>query len=386
MMMMLTKVLALLLAAPHHYVLVQALAGPAPAPTPAPNFEDAVAKRATATCTFSGSSGYASASASKASCSTIILNSLTVPGGTTLNLEKLNDGTTVIFEGTTTFGYSEWSGPLFSVSGNSITVRGAAGSVLDGQGALYWDGMGNSGGVTKPKFFKANNLNDSVLDSITILNAPINSFSLNHVNNLTVQDVTVDDAAGAALGKNTDGFNVNNADGVTILRARVTNQDDCVAVNTGTNVLFADGYCSGGHGLSIGSVGGQADSANAVSNVTFRDSVVVDSQQSVRIKTIAGATGSVDGVTYRNVSFSGSTSYGIIVTQSYSGTAGDPTNGVPITNFVLEDVVGTVESSAVDIYIECGEGSCSDWTWTGVQVTGGKESTSCLNVPEGAFC
>lgn len=182
------------------------LGTPAPVVTPAPRLEDAVAPRAGA-CTFSGSLGYSSASVSKASCSTIVLSSLQVPGGKTLNLEKLKDGTTVIFEGTTTFGYAEWEGSLFSVSGNKITVKGDQGSVLDGQGALYWDGMGGSGGVTKPKFFKANHLNDSTLEGITIKNAPKNSFSLNYVYNLTVKDITVDDRDGEALGKNTDAFN-----------------------------------------------------------------------------------------------------------------------------------------------------------------------------------
>lgn len=67
----------------------------APAPTPAPDVKDAVARRADTTCTFSGSDGYSSASASKAACSTIVLSALTVPGGETLDLEDLNDGTTV---------------------------------------------------------------------------------------------------------------------------------------------------------------------------------------------------------------------------------------------------------------------------------------------------
>ena len=38
----------------------------------------------------------------------IIVSSLQVPGGETLSLEKLRDGTTVTFTGTTTFGYKEW--------------------------------------------------------------------------------------------------------------------------------------------------------------------------------------------------------------------------------------------------------------------------------------
>ncbi|KAI0195153.1 glycoside hydrolase [Xylaria flabelliformis] len=359
---------------------------PAPLVTPAPRLEDAVAPRADA-CTFSGSLGYSSASVSKSSCSTIVLSSLQVPGGKTLNLEKLNDGTTVIFEGTTTFGYAEWEGSLFSVSGNSITVKGAEGSVLDGQGALYWDGKGGSGGVTKPKFFKANHLNDSILEGITIKNAPKNSFSLNYVYNLTVKDITIDDRDGEALGKNTDAFNINSADGVTITGAKVWNQDDCVAVNSGKNIYFGSGFCSGGHGLSIGSIGGQ--NVNVVSNVTFADSTVQNSQQSVRIKTISDATGTVQDITYRNIFLDNAgvdpdySDYGVIVTQSYGGDKGKPTNGVLVTGFVLQNVTGTVGSEAARVYIECGVGSCSDWTWSGVSITGGTKSSSCQNVPSG---
>lgn len=61
-----------------------------PAITEAPS----LAKRATS-CTFSGSSGAASASKSQSSCSTIILSSVAVPSGTTLDLSDLPDDTTV---------------------------------------------------------------------------------------------------------------------------------------------------------------------------------------------------------------------------------------------------------------------------------------------------
>lgn len=65
----------------------------APAITPGPDIAKALAKRAT--CTFSGSSGYSLASVSQKDCATIVLDSLTVPGGETLNLSELEDDTTV---------------------------------------------------------------------------------------------------------------------------------------------------------------------------------------------------------------------------------------------------------------------------------------------------
>lgn len=103
-------------------------------------------------------------------------------------------------------------------------------------------------------------------------------------------------------------------------------------------------------------------------------------------KTISGANGTVDSITYRNIRIQGGTDYGIIVDQSYNGVDGKPTSGVPITNFVLQNVTGTVLSDALNIWIECGVGSCSDWSWTDVSVTGGQDSTSCMNVPDGISC
>ena len=101
----------------------------------------------------------------------------------------------------------------------------------------------------------------------------------------------------------------------------------------------------------------------------------------MRIKTISGDTGTVSGVTYSGITLSGITDYGIIVDQAYDGTEGEPTNGVTISNFVLDNVQGTVSSSGTNILVECGSGSCTSWTWTDVSVTGGKTSTACLNVP-----
>jgi galacturan 1,4-alpha-galacturonidase len=100
-------------------------------------------------CTFTDA---ASAIKGKTGCSTITLSGIKVPAGTTLDLTGLKDGTTVIFSGTTTFGYKEWAGPLISVSGNNILVEGASGHLIDGNGAAWWDGKGSNGGKTKPKY------------------------------------------------------------------------------------------------------------------------------------------------------------------------------------------------------------------------------------------
>jgi len=341
-----------------------------------------------ATCTFTSA---ASAIASKAACATIVLDAVAVPAGVTLDLTDLTKGTHVIFEGETTFGFEEWSGPLVSISGTDITITAASGAYFNGQGSRWWDGQGSNGGVTKPTFFYAHNLIDSSITGLYFQDSPVQVMSIDDSTSLTITDVTVNNANGntgntATAATNTDAFDIGSSTGITITGANILNQDDCVAINSGTTITFTGGVCSGSHGLSVGSVGGRDD--NTVSDVLFENSEVTGGQNAVRIKTVSGATGTVSGVTYSNIEFSGQTIYGIVIEQDYENgdPTGVPTNGIAISGLVLDNVKGTVASGATNIYILCGSGSCTDWTWTDVASTGGKTSAKCENIPSVATC
>ncbi|KAI0908750.1 putative extracellular polygalacturonase [Ustulina deusta] len=381
----------LLVALGASHVLSSPVAEPlvaAPAVTPAPSLDNALQKRAS--CTFSGSNGASSASKSQASCATIVLSNVAVPSGTTLDLSDLEDGTHVIFEGTTTWGYKEWSGPLLQIKGKDITIEGASGSVLDGDGSRWWDGEGSNGGVTKPKFFYAHSLTgSSSITNLNIKNTPVQAVSINGCEGLTVTDITIDNSDGdSAGGHNTDAFDIGSSSDVTITGATVYNQDDCVAVNSGTDITFSGGLCSGGHGLSIGSVGGRSD--NTVENVTFKDSTVTKSVNGIRIKAVAGETGTIKGVTYSGITLSEISKYGILIEQNYDGgdLHGDPTSGVPITDLTVSSIKGSgsVDSDGYNVVIVCGSGACSGWTWSSVSVSGGDAYGSCKNVPSVASC
>lgn len=232
----------------------------------------------------------------------------------------------MIFEGTTTFGYEEWSGPLISVSGTDITVTGASGHEINGGGASWWDGEGSNGGKTKPKFFYAHSLTGtSSITCLNILNTPVQAFSIDSSTGLTLTDITIDDSAGDtdSLGHNTDAFDVGSSTSITITGANVKNQDDCLAINSGTTIKFTGGTCSGGHGLSIGSVGGRSD--NTVSGVTISSSTVTNSENGIRIKTVSGATGTVEDVTFEDITISSISDYGIVIEQDYE-------NGSPVSS------------------------------------------------------
>jgi polygalacturonase len=95
---------------------------------------------------------------------------------------------------------------------------------------------------------------------------------------------------------NSDGFGLANSTLITLRNSTVLNQDDCVAITSGTDYTIQKMICVGGHGLSIGSIGGKGDgdpSKNEVQNVVFEDSMLYNQQNGIRIKTNAGETGLV---------------------------------------------------------------------------------------------
>jgi galacturan 1,4-alpha-galacturonidase len=277
-----------------------------------------------------------------------------------------------------------------------VRIIGAPGSTINGNGQAYWDGVGSNSGKTidKPKFFRLK-LSNSQISGLKVVNVPVHVFSIGNCHGLTLDHITIDNAKGDAragngksLGHNTDAFDVGDSTGITISNAWVHNQDDCLAVNSGTDITFANGTCIGGHGLSIGSVGGRSN--NNVRNVKIINSKIKDSENGVRIKTKAGqGAGAVSGVTYSNIVLENIQKRGIVVQQDYEngGPTGRPGADVRISGLTLSGITGHVAGGAKKVYVLCAAGGCSDWKWSGISLTGGSGS-SCSGEPSGAssFC
>lgn len=136
-------------------------------------------------------------------------------------------------------------------------------------------------------------------------------------------------------------------------------------------------FCSGSHGLSI--AGGGTGPGHNISNIHFRDSTVTNSTIGARIKTDLNATGSVENVSWTNIEMSKISSYGIDIQQDYgnAGSAGTPSNGVRVQGIRFESVTGEVIGKAMNFYVLCGEGSCSDFEYVNVNITGGNKTSSC---------
>ncbi|KAI0030875.1 endo-polygalacturonase PG1 [Vararia minispora EC-137] len=319
--------------------------------------------------------------ASAVKCTTVNINAFTVPAGSTLNLALL-DGTTVNMLGDVTFGQLAWAGPLFQISGKGVTFNGN-GHTFNGNGPFYWDGLGGNGGITKPAPMMTIQMSGT-FQNVKVLNSPARVYSVHNPAALVMQGLIIDDSAGdqpnsqsngTAAGHNTDGFDVGTND-LTIRNSAIMNQDDCLAVNKGSNILFTNNTCSGGHGISIGSISTGA----TVNGVVITNNKIVNNDQALRIKTKVDATGaSVNNITYSGNTATGMRRFGVIIDQasvaSYPSTLATPGNGVKIS---AVDFVGTqnniaVASSAQRVAVNCGSGSCTGtWDWSALTVTGGK--------------
>jgi len=104
----------------------------------------------------------------------------------------------------------------------------------------------DSGVRNQPKFFSAHGLNSSIIRGLNIRNTPVHCFSISGSHDLLIDSVTIDNRDGDVdnLGHNTDAFDVGSSTGITINKATVYNQDDCLAINSGKNISFTNCYCS----------------------------------------------------------------------------------------------------------------------------------------------
>jgi polygalacturonase len=68
-----------------------------------------------------------------------------------------------------------------------------------------------------------------------VQNTPVQAFSISGSSDLTLSNIVVDNSAGdGGIACNTDAFDVGRSTNIVISGVNVKNQDDCLAINSGT--------------------------------------------------------------------------------------------------------------------------------------------------------
>nr|ALB05713.1 polygalacturonase 3 [Rhizoctonia solani AG-1 IA] len=228
--------------------------------------------------------------------------------------------------------------------------------------------------------------------NVKVLNSPAHVYSVANPAKLVMSKLTIDNSAGdkangksggKAAGHNTDGFDVSTTD-LTIEDSTIHNQDDCIAINKGSNIIFQRNSCTGGHGISIGSVSTGA----TVKNVQILNNKIIDNDQGLRIKTKADATNAaVTSIVFDGNTATGIRKYGVIVDQGYPTTLGKAGNSVAMSGISFGTNNIAVTSNAQRVAVNCGSKCTGNWDWSKLKVTGGKAGKmyNYKNIKSGSY-
>lgn len=276
-----------------------------------------------------------------------------------------------------------------------LTVTSTTGSGLfDGNGQASWDLFAEDTSYDRPTLFYVDGSSDVTISNLVFQNAP-NVFhsSTGGSSNVAYKDITLsaistsDNAA-----KNTDGWDIGESTYVTINGATVLNDDDCVAFKPGASyVEIYDISCNGSHGISVGSLGSKAGTTDTVENIYVSGATMINSAKASGIKLYAGGSdyGSavVSNVTFTDFVVDNS-DYAFQVQSCYNGDT-DYCDEYPstaqLTDIVISGYSGTTSTDYAPAVanIDCpADGTCgivmSDMT---VEAGSGTAEYLCANTP-----
>ncbi|CAN7063254.1 unnamed protein product [Brassica rapa subsp. trilocularis] len=329
-------------------------------------------------------------SAWKAACRSAASVTVTVPRGSFLlkpvefrgpcrsRITFLIDGTIVApsdYRGLGNSGY--W---ILFVEVNRISINGGT---LDARGASFWacrkSGKSCPGGARSMTF---NWANDVVVSGLTSINSQVTHLVINSCNNVVVRKVKL---VAPDQSPNTDGLHVQASTGVTVTDSTFQTGDDCISIGPGTRNLYMSKLnCGPGHGISIGSLGRDANEAG-VQNITLINSVFSGSDNGVRIKTWARqSTGFVRNILFQNLVMK-NVQNPIIVDQNYCPNhQGCPKqgSGVKISQVVYRNIQGTSRTQQA-LTFDCSRSNpCQSIRLHDIKLTfnGRSANSTCKNI------
>ncbi|KAL9260432.1 hypothetical protein AKJ16_DCAP05851 [Drosera capensis] len=169
---------------------------------------------------------------------------------------------------------------------DGVTLTGSG--TFHAHGEVNWksnDCKTNPDCVNLPASIKFHRTNNSVMENIRSVNSMFFHVFVTFCNNVTIRNVTLEAPDDSP---NTDGIHTSRSDQVTITDSIIATGDDCVSVGQGsTNISVSGVTCGPGHGLSVGSLGKDADEM-PVRFVHIKNCTLKGTDNGARVKTRVG--------------------------------------------------------------------------------------------------
>ncbi|GMN43713.1 hypothetical protein TIFTF001_012920 [Ficus carica] len=269
------------------------------------------------------------------------------------------------------------------ISFEGVSHVSVVGGRLDARGAALWacklaaaGGANCPGGATTLSF---TNSKDIKIIGLMSLNSQMFHIVINACSNVQIQGVKV---IADGNSPNTDGIHVQLSTNVVIKGSTVKTGDDCISVGPGTKNLWIEHVaCGPGHGISIGSLGGELVEAG-VQNVTVKNASFTGTQNGLRIKAWAKpSSGFVKGVQFEDVTMR-NVQNPIIIDQNYCPHNIDcpsQVSGIKISDVVYQGIRGT-SATPVAIKFDCSAAN----PCTGIKLQ--DVNLNCLNQAAESSC
>ncbi|XP_015878509.2 probable polygalacturonase At3g15720 [Ziziphus jujuba] len=255
-----------------------------------------------------------------------------------------------------------------------LVVNG--GGSIDGQGSAWWNACGNEA-------LHFNQCHGLHLSDLSHLDSPKNHISLKSCNNVHIVNLHV---TAPKESPNTDGIDISESADIHIDDSVMATGDDCIGINNGSSYINIKGItCGPGHGISVGSLGGNG-AYNTVENVYVFNCTFKGTQNGARIKTSQGGSGYARNITFEKIIVEDCENP-IIIDQQYDASVeSNKESAVEISEVTYKDVHGSSADEKA-IHLQCCESvGCTSITLDQINITSsdaGKQTYSVCNNVQG---
>lgn len=289
--------------------------------------------------------------------------------------------------------YWEGKTAIFLMSSiKSATVRSLTGTgLIDGNGQAAYDKFAADSSYKRPTLWYVTGSTGITFNNLSFKNAP-NVFhsATGNSKNIVYSNINLNAASSSSNApKNTDGWDIGPATYVTIEKAVVTNQDDCVAFKPGASYVSVNTIsCTGSHGISVGSLGSKSGTTDTVENIYVYNADMSTSAKAAGIKLYPGGFGKavVKNVTWDTVTIS-SDDYAAQIQSCYSETTSYCTSNpssASITDVHFKNFKGTTSTKYEPVIanMDCPPAGTCDIYLTGwsVKPPSGTAKYLCANI------
>ncbi|CAN6439354.1 unnamed protein product [Victoria cruziana] len=244
----------------------------------------------------------------------------------------------------------EVDGDLIASKDYNLYGLAFQGGYIDGKGSALWAckaGKRNCPYGARSLVFS--NSRDITLTGLTSVNSELFHIVIDTCTNVKVDGLKI---MASSTSPNTDGIHVEQSTGVTITDCNIKTGDDCISIGSGTQNLWIEKIaCGPGHGISIGSLGKDANEAG-VQDVTVKNVVFTGSTNGLRIKSWAkSSTGFAKGIVFDGATMNNVDNPIIIDQQCCPNSQGcsNKNSGVKISQVTYSNIKGT---SATEVAVD----------------------------------